>query len=218
MGIGLDATQASNVKHAGFLDNLYDQGLIASHSYSIYLDDIDASSGSIIFGGYDSSKWSGDLVTLPIVYYTDDTPRLQVTWTYLSVTDESGTTTTLSASDLSYPVTLDTGYTATVLPVDMFKYLYTLLGASGPDSNSNYFVPCELPEGYLTFGFGEGPEVLINVPFSELAVPVGNDQCLFGFLPQDQVVVSFGDTFLRSAYVNYDFDAGTIGLAQAAWT
>ncbi len=95
----------------------------------------------------------------------------------------------------------------------MFNYLYTLLGAPGPDSNNECFIPCELPDGYLTFGFGDGTVILINFPFSELAVPVGSDQCLFGFLPQDQVVVSFGDTFLRSAYVNSDFDAGTIGLA-----
>ena len=218
MGIGLDATQSSSVKHAGFIDNLYDQGLIASHSYSIYLDDIESNTGSILFGGTDSSKYSGDLVSLPIVPYTDNTARLQVTWTYLSVTDESGTTTQLSASDLSYPVTLDTGYTTTVLPVNMFNYLASLLGASGPDDNGSYYVPCELPSGYLTYGFGDGPEVTINVPFSELAVPLSSGECFFGFLPQDNVVLSFGDTFLRSAYVNYDFDASTIGLAQAVWT
>lgn len=146
-------------------------------------------------------------------------PRLQVEWTYLSVTTESGTTT-LTPDDWSYPVVLDTGYTTTVLPSDMYNSLYDLFQVSS--ENGAPVMTCKPPEGYFTFGFGVGPAVSIDVLFSEIAVPdeyLPDQDCLFGFEAPDPntPVISFGDTFLRSAYVYYDIDAGTISLAQAGW-
>lgn len=218
MGIGFDNAETSSVMHPGILDDLINQGVITYPSYSIYLDDIAASSGSIIFGGVDNTKWSGDLVSFPIMPYTDNAPRLQVEWTYLSLTDASGTETVLTASDLSYPVAMDTGYTTTVLPTSIFNQLYSYFGVTGPEQYGNHYVGCQLAEGYLTYGFGAGPAKTIQVPFSELAVPLPSGECLFGLLPQDGAVISFGDSFLRSAYVNFDFGSNTIGLAQAVWT
>ncbi|KIY03182.1 uncharacterized protein Z520_01649 [Fonsecaea multimorphosa CBS 102226] len=224
MGIGLQGLEGSAVKYPEFLDDLHTQGFIDRRSYSIYLDDLEAGSGFILFGAVDSSKYSGDLVTLPIIPYTDSAPRLQVEWTYLSATDGSGTTTTLTQSGFSYPVAMDTGYTTSVLPTELFNELATYFNVY-TDSEGTYLVPnCQMPSGSFTFGFGTGsgsaPAVTIQVPFSELAVPEpsGSGECLFGFLPQDQSVISFGDTFLRSAYLYYDFDGSTISLAQAVWT
>ncbi|OAG36152.1 hypothetical protein AYO21_09692 [Fonsecaea monophora] len=222
MGIGLAGLEASAVKYPELLDDLEAQGLIDRRSYSIYLDDLEAGSGFILFGAVDGSKYAGSLVTLPMIPYTDSAPRLQVEWTYLSATTSDGSTTHLTQSGFSYPVALDTGYTTSVLPVDLFNELATYFSVY-TDSNGNYLVPCEMPSGFFSFGFGgEGytPAVAIQVPFSELAVPVPGESgtCLFGFLPQAQSVISFGDTFMRSAYVYYDFDDSTISLAQAVWT
>ncbi|OAP65445.1 hypothetical protein AYL99_01417 [Fonsecaea erecta] len=219
MGIGLQGLEASQVKYPELLDDLQSQGLIDRRSYSIYLDDLEAGSGFILFGDVDSSKYSGDLVTLPIIPYTDSAPRLQVEWTSLSATDGSGSTEALLQSGFSYPVALDTGYTTSVLPVELFNELATYFNVYTDDAG-NYLVPCQMPSGSFTFGFGDGPAVSIQVPYSELAVPEpsGSGACLFGFLPQDQSVISFGDTFLRSAYVYYDFDSSTISLAQAVWS
>ncbi|KAJ9604867.1 hypothetical protein H2200_010982 [Cladophialophora chaetospira] len=217
MGIGLDGLEASPTKYNGFIDDLYNEGIISSKSYTIFLDDVGDSAGSIIFGGGDSSKYSGDLVALPIQPYTDNVPRLQVEWTGLSLTDSTGKTTALTSSDLSYPVALDTGYTTIVVPTELFNELYSYFGVS-TSTAGDYLVPCDVPDGYLSFGFGAGPAVTINVPFYELAVPTTEaGTCLFGLLPQEGNVISFGDPFLRSAYVTYDYDAMTISLAQANW-
>ncbi|KIW27936.1 uncharacterized protein PV07_07632 [Cladophialophora immunda] len=219
MGIGLAGLEASEVQYPEFLDDLKSQGLIDRRSYSIYLDDLEAGSGFILFGDVDASKYSGDLVTLPMVPYTDSAPRLQVEWTYLSATDGAGTTTALTQAAFSYPVAMDTGYTTSVLPVELFNELATYFGVT-TDNAGDYLVSCDMPAGSFTFGFGSGPAVAIQVPFSELAVPVPGEDgtCLFGFLPQEQSVISFGDTFLRSAYLYYDFDGSSISLAQAVWT
>lgn len=216
MGVGLPGLEASTTQYPGFVDALFKQGLIASRSYSIYLDDIEDDTGTITFGGVDSTKYSGKLVPLPIVPYTDDYPRLQVEWTKLSLTDSAGHTTVLSASNLSYPSTLDTGYTTIVVPTDMFNSLATFFGVIVL-SDGTCTVPCKMPDGHLTFGFGKGPAVTIKVPFYELAIPMDDDRCLFGLSVQDDDVMSFGDPFLRTAYTVYNFDKMTISLAQAVW-
>lgn len=218
MGIGLDGLEASPTKYNGFIDDLYNEGLISSRSCTIFLDDVGDASGSIIFGGGDSSRYTGDLVALPIQPYTDSAPRLQVEWTGLSITDSTGKTTALTSSDLSYPVALDTGYTTVVVPTEIFNELYSFFDVS-TTAAGDYLVSCDLADGYLTFGFGTSPAVNIQVPFYELAVPTTEaGTCLFGLMPQDGNVISFGDPFLRSAYVSYDYDAMTISLAQANWT
>jgi hypothetical protein len=47
-------------------DGLYTAGYIKSRSYSLYLDDVAAKSGSILFGGIDTTKFTGELVTLGV--------------------------------------------------------------------------------------------------------------------------------------------------------
>jgi hypothetical protein len=60
--------------------------------------------------------------------------------------------------------------------------------------------------------------VIISVSFLGIAVPNFLDNtggCVFGFeAAEANKVISFGDTFLRSAYVLYNYDSYTIGLAQ----
>ena len=45
-------------------DALYNQGYIGSRSYSLYLDTIEELKGSILFGGVDTAKFTGELVSL----------------------------------------------------------------------------------------------------------------------------------------------------------
>lgn len=63
MGIGYDVNEhnvtsgASTTPYKSIMDTMFDQGLIATKAYSLYLDDQTASSGSIIFGGADTGKF-----------------------------------------------------------------------------------------------------------------------------------------------------------------
>lgn len=175
-----------------------------------------------MLGGTDSSKYKGNLVTLPIVQSSDGLARLSVAWTGISITGPQETTRTYTTSNFAYPVVLDTGYTLTVLPVDLFNAFVQYFGAYQADKGV-WGVNCNLGSGHINFGFGNA--VTIAVPFSEIALPAqsfgGNaGACLFGFQPSlntDGGVISFGDTFLRSAYVVYNYDTLTISLAQASY-
>ena len=44
---------------------LRDQGRTNTATYSIYLDSIDSATGSILFGGWDTAKFEGELTVLP---------------------------------------------------------------------------------------------------------------------------------------------------------
>lgn len=70
MGIGYDTNEAivsqGGDQYPNLVDVMVSQGLIQTRSYSLYLDDLEADTGSIIFGGIDSAKYQGQLAVLPI--------------------------------------------------------------------------------------------------------------------------------------------------------
>jgi Eukaryotic aspartyl protease len=43
-----------------------DQGIINTAAFSIYLNDVD-SEGILLFGGYDTTKYTGDLKTMEVI-------------------------------------------------------------------------------------------------------------------------------------------------------
>ena len=54
---------------------LKNAGIINSNAYSLYLDDLDSSTGTLLFGGVDTSKYDGELTTFPVLptygYYSE---------------------------------------------------------------------------------------------------------------------------------------------------
>jgi len=69
LGIDYNTRESWAQRHAPYpsvIDNMYTQGLIGTRAYSLWLDDLGASSGTILFGGYDSAKWTGNMTVLPI--------------------------------------------------------------------------------------------------------------------------------------------------------
>lgn len=181
---------------------------------------LESSTGSLILGGIDSSKWTGDLVTLPIVPSPHGAPRLSVNWSSISITDAQQETTSYTLEYLPYPVVLDTGYTFSVLGNniwDVFASYFNVQNTTTPDL---FTIDCDQPDGHVNIGFGND-DFILSIPFSEIAVPnFVNDQggCFFGFVPAGyNDVISFGDTVLRSAYVFYDYTGKTISLAQASF-
>lgn len=115
---------------------------------------------------------------------------------------------------------MDTGYTKIVVDDDLFNKLVDYFGAF-LDAQGTWKVDCNPGKGYVSFGFGDADAIIVSVPFSELAINNFQDDtggCIFGFEPAgDNQVISFGDTFLRSAYVVYNYDEMTISLAQASY-
>lgn len=116
-----------------------------------------------------------------------------------------------------------------------FEAYADAFGASKTDDLILYIVPCSFDEeGSIGFKFGnldDGP--IIEVPFSEFMIPIPDwmqpesgpltfddetPACWFGLSPLDSNdTMILGQTFLRSAYVDFDLEAKTVGLASARW-
>lgn len=210
-GIGLAAGEAARTKYDNFPVSLQKAGIISRNVYSLFLDSIDASTGSVLFGATDSSKFSGSLETLPLT----SPNAFQVAYADISVDDES-----VSSGGNAI---LDSGTSFTYIPQAAFDKIKSKLnlGALDPNTQLNT-ISCSAPSFNINFRFGS---TTIAVPSSQLVIPLSNfglqsSECVFGIVSTQYSsgYVLFGDTFLRSAYVVYDLDNKLIGIAPAVYT
>ena len=203
------------------------QGYIQSRAYSLWLNDIDADTGEILFGGVDTSKYHGKLHTIPLDKRKGKSSASEfvVTLTQLALTNDEGQSLNLTGGGYGIPVLLDSGTTYTYLPEDLYESLASEVGAQYIAGTS--IVPCSLRSytGSIDFGFS-GYQIHVN--FSELVVdaydiygyPItfsdGEQLCFFGIFPDSGSDGSYvlGDTFLRATYLVYDLDNEQIGLAN----
>lgn len=238
MGVGmrsLESAVQSGESQDGYstvVDSLVSAGLIQRAAFSLWLNDLDASSGSILFGGVDTDKYTGNLVGLPIqidsaagIY-----DRYLVTLTSVSISDDAGTRL-LSDPSLSVAALLDSGTTSTILPDDVAKAVWGGLGAlvAGPNQQ---LVPCNLKNtnASLIFGFGGQGGPSISVPLSQMINNAGitpgavfdNGEAICSIFadsvandPSGSIIL--GDSFLRSAYVVYDLENNEIAIGQTVF-
>ncbi|KAL8756842.1 MAG: hypothetical protein Q9199_002652 [Rusavskia elegans] len=221
LGIGYIANVAQTSTGSGTYHNLpqllVDQGVIQSNAYSLWLDDINSNTGSLLFGGVDTDKYRGSLQTLPVQQMQGEYRHFVITMSGLSLSGGSGRNRSFE-QDLPAAVLLDSGSTITYLPQQLTDEVYAALGIEvDPLARPGYVdVDCSLAESEerLNFAF---TSVTIAVPMSELVLPGGRSSrtgCMFGIAAADSTVGLFGDTFLRSAYVVYDLANNEISLAQ----
>lgn len=231
MGIGYRAgesiAETEGLTYPDIINELVDQGKISSLAYSLWLNDVTANTGSILFGGVDTSKYIGSLVALPIQddAQTGSLTSFTVAWTGLT-SSGSGSTQTYTDSSTAIPAILDSGTTDTLLPDAIANEIYNAIGVT-TDPNYGNLVPCDLANDDLTFTFTfGGPHgATIKVPLSEFITPLltvdgstatvgGKIACTFAIDSAGSDPILFGDSFLRSAYVVYDLQNNLIGLAQ----
>ena len=238
-GIGYQSTNAQGILGIGYPINevqvgragmqpyrnlpaqMVADGMIQSNAYSLWLNDLDANTGNILFGGVDEEKFEGPLHTLPIQSEQGFFAEFLITLTNV----ELGETTMSSADDMALAVLLDTGSSLTYLPDDMVQNIYGRVGAQFDESNGAAYVPCSLANDRTTLKFTFS-EPVIQVDMNDMVLDMytssgrrptfqdGRTACLFGIAPAGQGTNVLGDTFLRSAYVVYDLANNEISLAQ----
>lgn len=217
------------------LDTMYDQGQINLKAFSVYLDSKDAKAGTIIFGGIDEAKYTGELVQIAMAprVTSADRPIYDSLAIYLtSINLANGTQgTALTPEGMVEHVSLDTGASLSHIPVEAATKLYDALGAfddtkeSGGETD-DVWIDCSWLESSTTidFGFSDGQNSAhIRVPIKEVVWTstefygerrtVKGLSCMLGIKPSIQGASLLGDTFLRSAYVVYDLSNNVIALA-----
>jgi len=233
MGIGFDTNEENNDSPSGVypsvVDNLVTSGIIQRRAFSLYLNDLQANKGAVVFGGIDTTKFTGPLVALPFQAGQQGlVSEYYVTLTSVSYTDASGSTTQLSPDGYAQAALLDSGTTNTLLTNDVFGSLGLGLGAVGDPSGQGFIIPCSLSgdKGTINYSFGGDGGVTIKVPVADIVGlpayspndfndPSGACELALGTLEDGGGVSILGDSFLRSAYAVYDQDNSIGALAQA---
>lgn len=221
----VQVNRAGGAAYPNLPQALVDGGHINSNAYSLWLNDLDASEGSILFGGVDTDKFTGQLTTVPVlgqnvgggqnVYY-----ELAVALSGVSYggKDVSG------SNNLPIAVVLDSGTSLIYLPDAIVENIYNQVNVVLMDGTAYAYCEDANSGKELSFTFSGKT---INVPVDELYISVGTDQngrplqfqngkeaCIFGIAPTGGSTPLLGDTFLRSAYVVYDLQNNEISLAQ----
>jgi hypothetical protein len=212
LGIGYPALEGiSQVEGLSPYPNLVDvmlsQGLIESRTYSLYLNGIHNSEGSIVFGGLDLDKFTGSLYTLPINAGPSGVDRFYVTLTSITLSTSSSATPSPMYPSGAFPVNavLDSGTSFMVFPSDIYQTVLNTFHAesvSSPDALP--VVNCNMPldtSVSLNFYFSD---VEIQVPYNEFILESSTGVCYLAIQESLTVCAVLGDAFLRSAYVVYD--------------
>ncbi|TQV91379.1 hypothetical protein V2A60_008970 [Cordyceps javanica] len=194
---------------------------IDTNAFSIWLDDINSTTGSLLFGGVDRSQYRGNLVTVPVQKIGSSYREFFITMTGLDAGSEP------IAENMALAVLLDTGSSLTYLPDNLATSVFEAVNATWFDRSQLAVIPCDrgLSDDSITFHFSKPAS--ISVTLRELVLPIitangmqpklpdGRTACLFGVFPSGKGAIVLGDTFLRSAYVVYDMANHEVSLAQS---
>ncbi|KAK0923323.1 hypothetical protein LTR91_024021 [Friedmanniomyces endolithicus] len=232
LGIGYSSTSAEGIIGIGYPINevatqynggnsypnvpqhLMQNGDINSNAYSLWLNDLDASTGSILFGGVNTDKFTGELGTLPIIREQGYYAEFIIALTAVGANGTNGSI----ANNIATPALLDSGSSLMYLPNDIVQTIYNDVGAQYDSSQGAAFVNCNLAKSSATIDFTFSSPT-IRVAMSELVIVAGYDShnsplCIIGISPVDGGTPVLGDTFIRSAYIVYDLTNNEISIAQ----
>ena len=164
-------------------------GCISSSSYSLFLDEDNARSPSILFGGVDTARFTGPLVTLHTKLHTNEsladryvsqTLRLAKMTASLNGTVQQ----TYRPAKARDAVHIDTGAKGIVLPDDWVSSIFNgfqqiIAGRYSSSSNTTEMaISCDDIDANISLTFTLTDEtarsVQVDIPLRELVVPLGS--------------------------------------------
>lgn len=187
---------------------LKSQGHISRTAYSLHLTRV---TGSVLFGAVDHAKYSGNLQTVPMLdtYLYSTTPNNF--YVMMNSILLEGGSSNFTVTDLNIAVLLDSGTTLSYLPNSVYNKLGAMLG--GTYTSYGYRVSCSYHSNSYQFVFNFSG-IQIRVPFSEMILEYSVGCYLSVSSLGSYNVATFGDNFLRSAYIVHDLDNYEVLLAQ----
>jgi len=165
---------------SGFVESMVRQGRINISAFSLFLDNLESSTGRIIFGGLDTDKCTGSLCQMPAMG-----GKLSVTMSSFGISESLNNHSTsylLTATSFKESALLDSGTTLTYVPNALYESIFTTLNGYRTRDNKYHLVDCRFVHRGLTFDFGFGDGALIiKVPANEMIVSHG----IYGSKPDD---------------------------------
>lgn len=222
IGIGRPQAEITNrekKEYSNLPQKLYESGATNSPAYSLYLNEANSDSGTILFGAVDHSKYSGKLVQMAVSHPAH----------YGVLLNEIRSDGRAAQNVMSKPRTaiLDSGTTLSYLDQDSLRMLHEVLNANPSFAiNQKYYTDCNITS-HLILDFGN---VEIQVPAYQFLTPIEGyvnaavaavafprNSCFVGIdsVPDNANYVLLGDNMIRSAYIVYDPENKMVALAQA---
>ncbi|NWV04597.1 CATE protein, partial [Ptilonorhynchus violaceus] len=193
-------------------DNMMDQNLVELPIFSVYMSSNPESSqgGELLFGGFDTSRFTGRLNWVPVTQ--------QGYWQIQLDNIQLGGTVAFCAGGCQAIV--DTGTSLITGPHKDIKELQKLIGAVSVDGE--YAVECSnldvMPD--LTFTINGLPYTLSAQAYTLMEYGDGITFCISGFQgndipPPTGPLWILGDVFIRQFYSVFDRGNNRVGLAPA---
>lgn len=219
--LGLGWGKGVNLGYDNFIDALAEQNVTNSRAFSVALGSVDASNGGVlIFGGVDTKKFSGPLVSNRILgpQGGEAINRYWIQMSSVGIT-KPGSSSSSVYSNSGMPIVLDSGSSLSYLPSSLVKSMANDLQGNFDSQSGFYLIDCKqvTQKGSIDFTFGS---VSIKVPYSEFIWQYDAQNCILGAIPVAtssngaEMTFLLGDTFMRSAFVVFDQTQKTISMAQ----
>ncbi|KAK9314327.1 aspartic peptidase domain-containing protein [Lipomyces starkeyi] len=233
-GIGFDTNEVATTTYQNLPDMLVSNGLIGVKAYSLWLNDIDASTGSVLYGGIDLGKFTGSLATVNMLPTAGSIyAQFLLGLTDVAYVSGSSSTTILSSSQAgsAINVVLDSGTTYGILPESIVSGIVQAIGSGQYSADYGlYLLDCSLQSSSATVNLTFNNAATLAVGLKQLVVPIeynsqGSTVCALGVQPissastdaRQSATYLLGDAFLRSGYIVYDLDNKEISIAQAVF-
>lgn len=194
-------TTVSGVKTP--VDNLISQKLISSPVYGVYLGKVSAGGGGeYLFGGYDSSKFTGSLKTFPIDssqgFWTVSADKIAVGSKYIST--------------FSYDAIIDTGTTLLLFSTDLANKIAAAYGATD-EGNGTYSISCDTTKLKPLHLSIKG--VSFKIPVDSLIFEQDGESCIAAFSSGDLDFAIFSDVFIKNNYVVFNQAVPEVKIAPS---
>ncbi|XP_062053825.1 pepsin-3-like [Lepus europaeus] len=206
LGLAYPSISASDATPV--FDNMWDQGLVSQDLFSVYLSSDDDSGSVVMFGGIDSSYYTGSLNWVPVSYEG----YWQITVDSITMDGE-----TIACADGCQAI-VDTGTSLLAGPTSAISNIQSYIGAS-ENSDGEMIVSCSsmysLPNIVFTINGVQYP-----VPASAYILEE-DDACVSGFEGMNLDTYTgelwiLGDVFIRQYFTVFDRANNQLGLAAAA--
>ncbi|KAG8860558.1 Vacuolar protease A [Tulasnella sp. 330] len=205
LGLGFDTIAVNHITPPFY--EMVNQGLLDKPVFTFRLGESEDDGGEAIFGGIDTSHYTGKITYVPVrrkAYWEVELEKVKFGDEELELENTGAA--------------IDTGTSLIALPTDIAEMLNAQIGAT-KSWNGQYTVPCDkvpsLPD--LSFFFDgkaypiKGTDYILNVQGTCISAFTGMDINL----PWGSLWI-IGDVFLRRYFTVYDLGRNAVGFAQSA--
>ncbi|KAK4202143.1 aspartic peptidase domain-containing protein [Triangularia verruculosa] len=166
----------STGRYTNFIDRLVQQGKSKSQAYSMWLDDAEGSSGGLLFGAVDKSRYTGDLVRMSgrNTYISGSSRMFGTVINNISGTKSGKALAAIRTHDFPLDASISPSQVYSYLPSSIADQIAEAAGATWNTTLGGFVVSCDAGEADAVryeFQLGGSGGPVLHVETSDLIVP-----------------------------------------------